>query len=173
MRNQDRGGEPALRAEAKRFVSFLVVGGSSTILNLAVVTLISILLGWPYIPTALVAYEAGILYSFVLMDTLTFRSLTGAAGGWVARCARFHSAYIVGVALTLLLAEGFQVLLRWQEVVAHALALAIATVVNFTSIRFWTYRGRRHVARPAGPPAPGHPGGAAPRATVWQRSGAP
>ena len=38
MRNQDRGGEPALRAEAKRFVSFLVVGGSSTILNLAVVT---------------------------------------------------------------------------------------------------------------------------------------
>jgi putative flippase GtrA len=154
MRDWSHGGEPALHAEAKRFVSFLVVGGSSTILNLAVVTLISILLRWAYIPTALVAYEAGILYSFILMDTLTFRALSDAAGGWVARCLRFHGAYVVGVGLTLVLAEGFQVYLRWQEVVAHAVALAIATVVNFTSIRFWAYRGRRQAARPLGTPLP-------------------
>jgi putative flippase GtrA len=131
-----------MRAEASRLRNFLLVGGSSTILNLGIFGSLTSLLHWPYVPAWLVATEIGIFYSFLVNDRLTFHTLAGTAGSWPARCLRFHSAYAVGQALTLLIGGGLHLLLNWLPVITQAIAVAIVVTFNFLVIRFWTYRPR-------------------------------
>lgn len=68
------------QGEAKRLGGFLLVGGMSTVLNLGIVATLTTFARWPYVPSAVLAYEIGVLFSFVLMERLAFRELTRSSG---------------------------------------------------------------------------------------------
>src|SRR5260370_37182393 len=90
VRPGDHGAQ--LGTESRRFLAFLVVGGTSALINLATLTILSVIAHWPYLPAALIATEVGIFESFLLNDRLTFRGLAADAGGLVRRCLRFYAA---------------------------------------------------------------------------------
>jgi putative flippase GtrA len=136
-----------LSTEAKRFGSFLLVGGTASALNLAIVGVLTLAAHWSYLPAALIAAEAGVLLSFVLNDRLTFRRLADSAGGWLMRCVRFHGAYAAGQVLTLAIAWSLNHFLAWIPLLSQALAIGIVLFFNFTVVRFWTYRSRERRAR--------------------------
>lgn len=131
-----------LRAEWGRFGGFLMVGGTSTALNLGIVGALTIGLGWAYLPAALLATECGVLLSFVLNDRLTFRRLAGGAGHWLGRCLRFHATYAAGQVLTIGLGFALIHLAGLQPLAAQACAIATITLFNFGMLRFWAYRSR-------------------------------
>lgn len=130
-------------AEWARFGGFLVVGGTSTVLNLGIVGVLTIGLGWSYLPAALIATECGVLLSFVLNDRLTFRRLAVGAGHWLGRCLRFHGTYAVGQVLTIALGFALIHLAGLPPLAAQACAIATITLFNFGMLRFWAYRSRR------------------------------
>ncbi len=130
------------QGEAKRLGAFLLVGGMSTVLNLGIVATLTAIIGWPYPPSAILAYEIGVLFSFVLMERLAFRELSHSSGAWTVRLLRFHATYIVGATLTVILGESMVTLLHFPATVAHAIAIAFTTGVNFILLRLWAYRSR-------------------------------
>lgn len=130
------------QGEAKRLGGFLLVGGMSTVLNLGIVATLTSILGWPYVRSAVIAYEIGVLFSFVLMERLAFRELTRVSGGLAVRLVRFHATYIVGATLTIIIGDSLVTLLHFNATVAHAIAIAFTTGVNFTLLRLWAYRSR-------------------------------
>jgi dolichol-phosphate mannosyltransferase len=148
------GAETSLKgaqAEVTRLGSFLLVGGSSTILNLGIVAFLTSLARWPYVPSAVIAFEIGVLYSFIVMDRLTFRSLARGYDGWVVRCLRFHGVYALGATVTIIAGETLVQSIGWQPTAAHALALVVVTALNFGLLRLWAYRTpRKPSARGAG-----------------------
>lgn len=143
VRERARALDP--RAEASRFGSFLLVGGTASLLNLAIVGVLTIKFHWTYLPAVLIATEAGVFLGFLLNDRFTFRRLAGDAGTWLGRCLRFHGTYAVGQALTIAIGAGLVSLLRFQPLLAQAIAIGLVTLFNFVTVRFWAYRSRRHV----------------------------
>jgi len=136
------GTNQSAKAEAARFSGFLVVGGVCTLLNLAIVDLLTRFDLLPYLAASILAWEATIFLNFALNDRLTFRALAQSAGPWIARLLRFHGAYLAGEALAIALGavlhNGFGV----PAVLAQAVSVGIATLINFASVRFWAYRTR-------------------------------
>ncbi len=132
------------RAEVSRFGVFLLVGGTASLLNLAIVGVLTLRFHWTYLPAVLIATEAGVLLGFVLNDQFTFRRLAGAAGTWGQRCLRFHATYAVGQTLTIAIGAGLVVLVGMTALLAQAIAIGVITCFNFLSLRVWAYQSRRH-----------------------------
>lgn len=130
-------------------LSFLFVGGTASIVNLAVVFLCDLIdrthhndLTRHIIYSAL-ATEISLLYNFALNDRFTFRALVDQRRRWWQRCLRFHIPASVGFVMTLALSSLFFTLttkIPYHSILAQALAILIVTVVNFMMHRFWTYR---------------------------------
>src|SRR5215469_1831099 len=115
-------------SEMRRFVSFLLMGGVCALLNLSIVGILTALLRWPYLPSALIATETSVFVGFLLNDRLTFRDLAGRAGGWLSRCLRFHGAAAAGQLLTLSLATGLITIFHFIPFFAQASALGVMTL---------------------------------------------
>lgn len=128
------------RRELRRFVVFLTVGGTSTVLNLAVVTVLTAVPRWSYLPSALVAYEIGVLFSFVLMERFAFRDMATLSGSTLVRILRFHATYLLGAVVTLAIGDTLVNRAGATPTVAHAVAIAVTTCVNFIVLRLWAYR---------------------------------
>ena len=77
------------------------------------------------------------------------------------RLARFHATYIVGATLTIIIGESLVALAHLNATLAHAIAIAFTTGVNFILLRLWTYRSRGDEAAAA--TAPSSPSSGAPR----------
>lgn len=139
--------DQSVKAEAARFSGFLVVGGVCTLLNLAIVYLLVTRFELlPYLAASIIAWEATILLNFALNDRLTFRALAESAGPWIARLLRFHGAYLAGEALAIALGAALHLGFGVPAVLAQAISVGVATLINFASVRFWAYR-TRSVAR--------------------------
>jgi dolichol-phosphate mannosyltransferase len=138
--------DQSVKAEAARFSGFLVVGGVCTLLNLAIVYLLTHFDLLPYLAASIIAWEATILLNFALNDRLTFRALAAHAGSWIARLLRFHGAYLAGEALAIALGAALHLGFGVPAVLAQAISVGVATLINFASVRFWAYR-TRSVAR--------------------------
>lgn len=132
-----------MRAEASRFAMFLAVGGVCALVNLAIVSVLTLGAKWAYLPAALIATETSIFLGFLLNDRFTFRRLAGQAGGWWARCLRFHGGYAAGQVLTIGMSLALIATLRLLPVVAQAISLIVATLFNFAVQRLLTYAARR------------------------------
>ncbi len=130
-----------------RIGSFLAIGGGVALFNLAEVALLerSTL---PHVVYVTLATEGSIFLSFFLNDTLTFRAPVNKGRSWVLRCIRFHSAAAVGALFTILLSTALYHLFNLSSVVAQAIALFFATIVNFSIHRFWTYRAVKPALEP-------------------------
>lgn len=126
--------------ELFRVASFLVVGATVALFNLAEVFLLQHQHLLPYVAYVTLATEGSIFASFLLNDGLTFRALARGGRRWWLRCVRFHGASAVGAIFTIVLSTAIYHGLHLRPVVSQCIALAFATVVNFSMHRFWTYR---------------------------------
>ncbi len=139
-------------ADVMPMLSFLVIGGSASVLNLFVVLLFDIfnhthhyVIAYPvYIA---IATEISLIYNFFLNDRYTFKALIDGRRTWLQRMLRFHGPAMVGFFLTLVLSTFFHHLMpHVTSIVPQSFAILIVTVVNFTMHRFWTYRPAASVA---------------------------
>lgn len=133
-------------------LSFLVIGGSASVLNLFVLVLFEFIdkknhnLPAQALIYGMIATEISIVYNFYLNDRFTFRSLIDKNRTWLQRCVRFHGPAMVGFTLTQVLHLVFlnilPITVPHRSVIGQAIAIAIVTIVNFMMHRFWTYRPR-------------------------------
>lgn len=130
------------RKEAGRFMAFLVVGGVCAAINLAIVTALTLLWRWDYLPAALIATEVSVFIGFLLNDRFTFQALAGSAGNWWARCLRYHGGYALSQVLTIGLSLAMISVLGIIAAVAHGISLVIVTLVNYGFQRYFTYSER-------------------------------
>lgn len=138
----------AAHPESRRVFSFLVVGGTCALFNLAILSALTVLARWQYLPAVLVATEAAVLLSFLLNDRITFRALAYHAGGWPQRCVRYHGGAAAGQVLTILLGLLLIHALDLKPILAQAISLAVVTVFNFAVQRLFTYATRIHAHPP-------------------------
>ena len=126
-------------AEIMRVVSFLIVGGLGTLVNLACVWA----LGFTSLPAEIdlvFATEIALLCNFLLNDRFTFHSLADSRRPFWLRCLRFHGPSALGFVLTLVISYTLLHAGHLKPVAAQAIAILVVTVVNFLMHRFWTYR---------------------------------
>lgn len=132
-------------ASVMRLVSFLVIGGSASVVNLVIVAFLDHFLHPRvqdrvlFLVIAAIATEISLVYNFALNDRFTFRALIDKRRSWLQRCVRFHGPASVGFGLTLLIsATAFT--FTHHAVRSQAVAIIIVTGVNFLMHRYWTYR---------------------------------
>lgn len=130
--------------EARRIRAFLLAGGLSAAVTLAVTAGLTDLARWPFVVSAVIATELGILVNFSVNDRMTFRDLPGHRRGLPLRLARFHVTCATGQLLILLLSVLLHDVAHWRTLTAQALPIGVVTAVNFALHRFWTYRGAAH-----------------------------
>jgi putative flippase GtrA len=137
-------------AEILRLVTFLAVGGSASLLNLACVWIFDRLLhptgGISVFLVLTAATEISLLANFLLNDRFTFRTMVGEHRTFVQRAVRFHGPAMVGFGLTLLISNLAHHLAHFTLTTSQGIAILIVTVVNFLMHRHWTYR-EAHPAR--------------------------
>ncbi len=127
----------------QRLASYLVIGGTAAVVNLAILALFfhfhSASIIWYWLLANVVAYEVSIMTNFIPNDYFTFRHLAGHQRSWLARCVRFHITSLSGVAVTFVISAIFFHLLGLPALVAQAIALILATAYNFTVHHLFTY----------------------------------
>lgn len=136
-----------------QFASFLTIGGSTTIVNLAIVYVVLYKLNLPLtalsvavrvqvanlIASAL-GSELSLIANYMLNDTFTFRDAPGHDRPWFTRFSRFHATAIVGILLTIGL-QSLQInLLHIQPLIGQGIAVIIVLFYNFFFHQFFTYR---------------------------------
>ena len=134
------------RAELGRAIRFLLVGGTTALIYLAVLALLERAMGLDYRIAVSVAYFVAVCFHFAANRRFTFRAHGDPTGGQVAR-------YVVLLAVNYVLMLGvvtFAVeVLRWSPYVAVLLGAAATAGVGFLLARYWVFRGAPHAARQA------------------------
>ncbi len=136
----------------QRAFTYVCIGGLSAVINLIMLYMFYNVITMPFTSNIhwliafIIAAEVSTLANFILNDWITFSRLPGHARSWGARCLRFHSTSALGTTVTLILSFAFKSVLGLPAIVAEAIAIIIALLVNFTMHHFWTYR---HVAEGA------------------------
>lgn len=118
-----------------QLLRFGVVGGSGFVVNLAIFALVHGLLGTGYTVAAVVAWVVAVTNNFLLNRSWTFRAREGRAA---FQGSRFFvvslAAFLVQLVLLRLLVEGGAPVLA-----AQAVAIALATPVNFAGNKLWSF----------------------------------
>ncbi len=143
MRRMGRTGLVArlyANAEMRRVVAFLIAGGVSALVTMAVTQIMLRADGGRFLLAALIGTEVGILISFALNDRFAFSDLDGHDRPIAARLLRFHLTCAFGQSLILAFSTALFDLAHWPSLAAQAIPIAVVTFVNFAVHRFWTYR---------------------------------
>ncbi|WP_165867482.1 GtrA family protein [Paenibacillus pinisoli] len=130
----------------KQFVSFAVIGGLNTLIDMAVFTLL-IVAHTHYSIAQVAAYAAGMLNSYIMNSVFTFRSETAESGkrGGAKRMLRFvvWNLCMLGVSLLLLIAAA-----EWlglHELIGKAIVTLLVVALNFYGSKRWVFAGRKPV----------------------------
>jgi putative flippase GtrA len=127
------------------FATFLVIGGFTSIINLAVATGV-----WDlFLPTSnaltnlagtVIGIEISLIVNFIFNDRFTFNHAPGHDRPWIVRFFRFHATGLVGVLLTIGLESVFTDFLQLNKTIALAISIIIVLFYNFTFHQIFTYR---------------------------------
>jgi putative flippase GtrA len=128
----------------RQFIKFAVVGGTGTIINLAVFSLII----WLYVeaagtrPLVVEQIASGIAFCVAVFSNYYFnrRWTFRHSGPVIARFGRFFLVSCVGLALNVFF---YTALHQWAGVGEHLselLAIACVMPVNFIGSKFWAFR---------------------------------
>ena len=134
----------------QRGVSYLFVGGFAAVVNLAsffvLVNVVRLPVGrnLHWLIAFVIAAEISTMTNFAINDRITFSRLPGHARTWWARCLRFHSTAIAGTLVTLAVSFALAIWAGLYPVLAQAIAIVVALIVNFTLHHVWTYRRIAH-----------------------------
>ncbi|HEX8729962.1 MAG TPA: GtrA family protein [Ktedonobacterales bacterium] len=130
----------------QRAFTYVFIGGIAAVINLVVLDLMYNVVKLPIVDSVrwliafLIAAEISTFSNFVLNDRFTFSHLSGHARSWWARCLRFHSTSAAGTIATLVMSFGFKTWLGMSALIAEAVAILLALILNFTMHHVWTYR---------------------------------
>ncbi|WJH34895.1 GtrA family protein [Paenibacillus sp. CC-CFT747] len=126
----------ALLARYGQFIKFNLVGLLNTAIDFVVFSLL-VGLGVPYLASQCVSYGAGIVNSFLLNRSWTFRERQGARG---AQAVRFLLLNAVTLGLSLLLLYAFKTGLGLHPMAAKVIVTIFTTLVNFAGSKLWVFR---------------------------------
>ena len=130
----------------QRAFSYVFIGGIAAVINLVMLYLFYNVLSMPvsanehWLIAFLISAEISTMTNYVLNDRITFSRLPGHARSWWARCLRFHSTSAAGTIATLVMSFGFKTWLGLSALIAQAIAILLALILNFTMHHVWTYR---------------------------------
>ena len=129
-------------------VRFLLVGTTGVGVNMAVLWVLLGHLGLPSLLAAALAVEISICSNFLLNDAWTF----GAARGvrhWRTRISAFHGAAAVAAGANLGLFALLTSVAGLHYLAADLIAIAVASVINFSISASWIWRARPPLASTA------------------------
>jgi putative flippase GtrA len=115
---------------------FGVVGASGYVINIAVFALLTQALELHHILAALLAFCVAVTNNFLWNRHWTFDAGEGHAG---FQAARFFTVSVIALGVNLIVLELLVSTLGVAEVPAQALAVGIATPVNFVGNKLWTF----------------------------------
>lgn len=120
---------------ARQFVAYCGVGLVNTAAGLAVILVLSHVMGWHYMAANAGGYAFGVVISFILNRRFTFRS-TAAAGGqfW-----RFAILLLCAYGVQLAALYGMVEHLHLPEAGAQILAIGLYTLLGFFGSRFLVF----------------------------------
>ncbi len=117
---------------------FAVVGGTGYVINLLVFAITAEGLGINHLLAAVCAFAVAVTNNFLLNRHWTFRRQGSVAAHAGFQAARFLTVSLVGLAVNLLVLSGL-VELGLPELLSQAIAVAVATPVNFIGNKLWTF----------------------------------
>jgi dolichol-phosphate mannosyltransferase len=115
---------------------FALVGGSGYVVNLIVFALLTEVAGAHHLLAAVGAFCVAVSNNFILNRIWTFRARDGHAG---FQAARFFAVSLIGLGFNLTLLELLVSAGGLPELPAQAIAVALATPVNFVGNKLWTF----------------------------------
>lgn len=118
-----------------QFARYLVVGGTGTLLHLAVMVATVELLGWAVTWGAVLGFLSALLVSFVANYRWTFastRSPVGALGRYTLVC-------VSGLLLNLLMMHSLVALLDIWYLTAQIAVIWVVPVINYLLNRYWSF----------------------------------
>ncbi len=121
-----------------QLVRFAVVGASGYVINLLVFWLATEKADLHHVLAAVIAFVVAVTNNFLWNRHWTFRASAGHAG---FQAARFLTVSVISLGVNLLILQGL-IALGMPEIGAQAIAVAVATPVNFIGNKLWTFDGR-------------------------------
>jgi len=121
-----------------QLVRFAVVGASGYVINLLVFWFATEKLDLHHVLAAVIAFVVAVTNNFLWNRHWTFRASAGHAG---FQAARFLTVSVISLGVNLLILQGL-IALGMPEIGAQAIAVAVATPVNFIGNKLWTFDGR-------------------------------
>ena len=115
---------------------FAVVGGTGTVLNLAVFTLLAVGLDVHHLVAATIAFLVAVTNNFWLNRHWTFGAKDGHAG---FQAARFFTVSLFAFAIQLGVLELLVSGAGAPKVAAQAVSLIVATPFNFLGNKMWSF----------------------------------
>jgi putative flippase GtrA len=119
---------------------FAVVGGTGTVLNLAVFTLLAVGLDVHHLVAATIAFLVAVTNNFWLNRHWTFGAKDGHAG---FQAARFFTVSLFAFAIQLGVLELLVSGAGAPKVAAQAVSLIVATPFNFLGNKMWSFGAGR------------------------------
>jgi dolichol-phosphate mannosyltransferase len=124
---------------------FGVVGGTGYVINLIVFALLTEQLDVHHVLAAIGAFAVAVTNNFALNRLWTFRSQGAREHHAGFQAARFFAVSIAGLAVNLVVLTVLVDGLGAPELPSQAVAVAVATPVNFVGNKLWTFSRRRRV----------------------------
>jgi len=118
---------------------FAVVGGSGYVVNLIVFTLLTQGTGANHLLAAVGAFVVAVTNNFLLNRHWTFRRQGSKDSHAGFQAARFFTVSVVGLGVNLAILELLVSGAGLAELPSQAIAVAMATPVNFIGNKLWTF----------------------------------
>lgn len=118
---------------------FVVVGGTGYAVNLVIFTLLNGGAGINHLLAAIGAFAVAVTNNFLLNRHWTFRKQGSAEEPAGFQAARFLTVSLVGLAVNLAVLAALVDGAEMVELPGQAIAVALATPVNFVGNKLWTF----------------------------------
>lgn len=119
---------------------FAVVGGWGYVINLLVFAALAEGAGLHHVPAAVGAFMVAVTNNFVLNRLWTFRGQGARDHHAGFQAARFFTVSVAGLGVNLVVLTVLVDVAGLPEVPSQAIAVAVATPVNFIGNKLWTFR---------------------------------
>lgn len=118
-----------------QLIRFALVGGSGYVINLIVFALLVEVLGLHHVPAAVGAFCVAVANNFYWNRRWTFAGSAAVP----FQAARFFTVSVIALCVNIAVLEALVGLAGLPPMLGQALAVAIATPVNFIGNKLWTF----------------------------------
>ncbi len=123
--------------DIKKFIKFAITGGMNTLVDLAVFTALSALTGINVYVVQVISYTAGMLNSYTVNRSWTFKTDEGYLS---PQLIKFAIANICVMAISLIIIYIIYRQLGYAELIAKLCSLVVTVPLGFVVNRLWVFR---------------------------------